>query len=75
VKSGKSKTVAFDFDAAPTTGLALNVPADAKVTLCGKQTSRQGEFRHFATDKLEPGMTWKDYTVVVSIERDGKQLS
>jgi len=75
IATGESKMVAMDFDSAPTTSLALNVPADATVKLCGKETSTSGATRHYVTSKLDEGMTWKNYTVEVSVVRDGKVLT
>ncbi len=75
IKTGETKSLAMDFDAARVTSLALNVPQDAKVILCGKETSIAGTSRYFETSKLEEGMTWKDYTVQVSVERNGKVIS
>ncbi len=75
IATGESKTVAMDFDSAPTTSLALNVPADATVKLCGKETSTSGVTRHYVTSKLDEGMTWKNYTVEVSVVRDGKVVT
>ncbi len=71
IKAGHSESVEFDFSKS-TTSLALNVPKDAEVKLCGKSTSATGSTRHFSTDKLEPGQTWDDYTVEVTVKRDGQ---
>jgi uncharacterized protein (TIGR03000 family) len=74
-RTGSVRMVAMDFDAKPTTSLALEVPADAEVKLCGKETSATGRVRHFATSVLAEGMTWKDYTIQVSVQRDGKTVT
>lgn len=74
IEAGTSETVEFDFDTAPVTTLAINVPEDAKIKLCGKETAAKGDLRHFATSKLEPGMTWQDYTVEVTVQRAGKTV-
>jgi uncharacterized protein (TIGR03000 family) len=71
LKAGESEAVEFDFDSS-VTSLALNVPANAKVTLCGKKTKASGDSRHFSTTKLEPGQVWNDYTVEVALETNGK---
>lgn len=80
---GIDETVQFDFDAvaetdelpAPLTTLALEVPANATVTLCGNKTNRSGSYRTFSTKSLKPGKVWKDYHVLVEFERDGKPVS
>ena len=74
LKTGTVKSVAMDFTSSPVTSLALNVPADAEVTLHGKTTSASGTLRHFATSKLDNGKTWNDYTVLVSVKRDGETV-
>ena len=79
MRSGLDETVRFDFETvaeseelpAPLTTLALKVPADAKVTLCGNETNRLGTNRTFTTNSLKPGKVWNDYQVVVEFERDG----
>ena len=53
----------------------MNVPADAKVFLAGKETTTKGPVREFATTKLASGDAWKDYTVRVEIERGGRTLT
>ena len=65
----------MDFEAKPKTSLALEVPDDAKVKLCGKETSATGQVRHFATSNLDEGMTWKDYSIEVSVERNGETIT
>jgi uncharacterized protein (TIGR03000 family) len=57
------------------TALIINVPADAKVFLAGKETATKGPVREFATTKLAAGDSWKDYTVRVEIERGGRTLT
>lgn len=81
MKPGLDETVQFEFDTvdaeelpAPLTTLALNVPANAKVTLCGNETTHRGENRTFITTSLKRGKVWKDYHVAVEFERDGKLL-
>ena len=74
-RTGAIKTVAMDFESQPTTSLAIEVPHDARVKLCGKETSATGRIRHFATSKLAEGMTWKGYTIEVSVERDGETIT
>lgn len=82
MKPGQDETVRFSFAEvaetellpAPMTSLTLRVPDDAKVTLCGTETKRRGTLRTFSTQSLESGKVWKDYTVQVEFERDGKPV-
>lgn len=71
LKAGQAEAVEFDFEKS-VTSLALKVPANARVTLCGKTTNAQGDSRHFSTTKLEPGQVWNDYTIEVAFESNGK---
>ena len=83
--SGQKASLEFAFDA-PTgedrvaakpvsTTLRLNVPADAKVYLAGKETQSTGESREFTTTRLASGENWNDYTVRVELTRNGQTLS
>jgi uncharacterized protein (TIGR03000 family) len=56
------------------TRLTLHVPADAVVTLAGVPTKQTGETRQYTTTRLASGQVWDNYTVVVSLERDGQTL-
>jgi uncharacterized protein (TIGR03000 family) len=58
----------------PKTRLTLHVPADAVVTLAGVPTKQIGEVRLYTTTRLASGQVWDNYTVVVSLERDGQTL-
>ncbi|HEY2146348.1 MAG TPA: TIGR03000 domain-containing protein [Pirellulales bacterium] len=49
----------------PRTALKVNVPADAKVYLSGKETTSTGTSREFTTTTLPEGSTWDNYTVRV----------
>jgi uncharacterized protein (TIGR03000 family) len=80
---GEQASLAFNFDnkEAPVaaekkakTKLTLHVPADAKVTLAGQETSSTGETREFTTSKLAPGAEWNDYTVRVVTNVDGQEI-
>jgi len=81
--AGRSVNLEFDFDGTQTarrsddsrkvTKLILNVPAEAKVTLAGQETSSKGERREFTTARLTNG-AWADYPVRVELERDGKTM-
>ena len=74
MKPGITRTVEFDFDRPVTTVLALKVPVDAKVRLCGAETSATGERRFFETSKLKDGQSWEDYEIEVVVNRDGKEV-
>lgn len=83
VQGGQASDVNFTFENAQEsiaskplrTALILNVPADAKVFLAGKETITSGAVREFATTKLAAGDAWKDYTVRVEIQRGGRTLT
>jgi uncharacterized protein (TIGR03000 family) len=75
--AGIDKLVGFDFDGSSEllTSLSLNVPEDAKVVLGGSETGASGSFRYFSTKALSQGQVWSGYAVVVSVVRDGKEVS
>lgn len=77
LRAGDSKQLVFDFQPADTlvTSLTVNVPADAQVTLGGVKTQAIGTTRTFSTTKLKNGESWSEYDIVVTIEREGEQLS
>ncbi|HEY3392282.1 MAG TPA: TIGR03000 domain-containing protein, partial [Lacipirellulaceae bacterium] len=66
--------VARPVQQAAKTRLTLHVPADAVVTLAGVPTKQTGEVRQYTTTRLASGQVWDDYTVVVSLERNGQTL-
>ena len=85
---GADRTIKFEFDSARTTvaklevksspvvtKLALRVPANATVKLCGNKTKHKGANRTFETNTLKPGKVWKDYKVEVEFQRDGKTVT
>lgn len=77
--AGDATDIAFDF-ASPlannvATTLTLRVPEDAQVTLEGQATEATGRIRAFTTTQLNAGESWKDYDVVVSVERFGQTLT
>lgn len=72
MRPGVNQTVNLDFDD-PVTTLALKVPVDAKVKLCGKTTQQTGVDRSFTTTSLAEGKTWKAYKVSVEYVVDGKK--
>ncbi len=57
------------------TKLTIHVPTDAKVFLAGRETSSTGDVREFTTSKLAPGSEWKNYTVHVVANIDGRDVS
>jgi uncharacterized protein (TIGR03000 family) len=84
VSAGEQAGVAFSFDgnkeapvAAETTKtkLTLHVPADAKVTLAGRETTSTGDIREYNTTKLAPGAEWNDYIVRVTANIDGRDVT
>tara|TARA_B100002051_G_C16524392_1_gene529400 strand:- start:43 stop:663 length:621 start_codon:yes stop_codon:yes gene_type:complete len=76
LQTGENAKLAFDMDASDVeTTLTVQVPEDAKVTLSGSQTESTGALRTFTTKNLPSGSIWKDYTIQVSIERDGQTLT
>jgi uncharacterized protein (TIGR03000 family) len=72
---GLQKSISFDFDQPATTTIALKVPSDAEVILSGNKTSATGRIRYYATQELEDGESWKDYKILVSVNRDGKTIT
>lgn len=74
LKPGVEHKLTFDFNPVPTT-LTVNVPADAKVVLCGNKTNSVGEKRSFSTQDLVRGEVWQDYSIVVEVERNGELLT
>jgi len=58
---------------APRTALKVNVPADAKVYLSGKETSSTGPVREFSTTSLNDGESWDNYTVRVVSNGETKE--
>jgi uncharacterized protein (TIGR03000 family) len=77
MKAGQTHDLAFNFDVlpAPETVLTLNVPEDADVYLAGNKTRGNGKVRTFRTTKLADGQTWNDYTIRVTVNRNGQELS
>ncbi len=70
--AGSSKSLSFEFSAM--TVVALEVPENAKVELAGNLIKGSGVERKFTTKKLKKGETWDDYKVVVTYQRNGKEV-
>jgi uncharacterized protein (TIGR03000 family) len=82
LRAGEQQEVAFAFDqhdevaqAPVKTVLRLIVPADAKVTLAGKETEATGEVREFVTTRLAADGEWANYPIRVEVLRDGQVLT
>jgi len=77
LRAGTQESIEFDFEESEPvlTTLTLNVPEDARVTLGGAETRASGDVREFSTNQLKSGQVWRDYVVVVSIERDGQTVT
>ncbi|MEM7454060.1 MAG: TIGR03000 domain-containing protein [Planctomycetota bacterium] len=74
--AGIHESVEFDFDAPPTTTLAIEAPVDATIVLCGSEVAGTGnELRMFSTESLKDGESWENYDIVVSVERDGRTVT
>lgn len=59
----------------PVTRLTLHVPADAVVTIGGREMPGQGPVRRFQTRRLRPGDPPEAHTIRVSVERFGQQFA
>ena len=74
LRAGRLKEAMLDFDAPATTVLALKLPKDASVKLCGKATTLNGTKRRFATTRLTDGEVCEGYSVEVSYRVDGELI-
>jgi uncharacterized protein (TIGR03000 family) len=74
--AGLNKKIGFDFSDTPEliTSVTLSVPDDAKVVLGGVKTKTDGPIRYYSTKELQKGDSWEDYTVEVSVVRNGKTI-
>ena len=72
LRAGRLKETMLDFDAPATTVLALNVPKDASVKLCGKAMKLDGTKRRFSTTRITDGEVCEGYSVEVSYRVDGE---
>ena len=78
LRAGQRAEVDFDFASAEQqaeTTLTVYVPEDAEVFLAGAPTKSKGKVRQFRTARLAPGESWKDYTVKVTLDRQGKPVT
>ena len=75
MSAGKNRALKFDFDKPMLTQVNLKVPKDAEVELHGNKTTIKGTSRRFTTTDLAEGQSWKDYEVIVSVQRNGKRLT
>lgn len=57
------------------TVVRLHVPAHAQVTLAGNATKGTGVIRTFRTKQLKAGQAWKNYTVRVVADVNGKSIT
>ncbi|MCP4038252.1 MAG: TIGR03000 domain-containing protein, partial [bacterium] len=82
VRAGETTDLAFNFDptaaqlaATPVnTTLTVHVPEGARVSLGGNDTVSSGTVRQFTTTDLSRDDAWKDYRVVVTLDRNGEEL-
>lgn len=83
LRAGSTERLVFDLPEADEkvasnpaeTVLTLVVPEDAQVTLAGNPTKVTGNVRTYRTTQLSPGQQWDNYTVRVTVNRDGRELS
>jgi len=77
LQAGQTAKLAFDFNAPQPvqTRLTLHVPSNAKVYLSGNKTVSTGPTRQFVTTTLANGKEWKDYTIRVTVQRNGQLLT
>jgi uncharacterized protein (TIGR03000 family) len=54
--------------------VTVQVPADALVHLEGRKAQAVGTVRRFSTSALTRGEKWNDYQIVVTLDRNGRQL-
>lgn len=74
--AGGSRSVSFNLrPQGPETMLSLSVPAEAEVTLAGVPTSQTGTARLFKTRAIPSGQSWDQYTVRVTLDHNGRQLT
>jgi uncharacterized protein (TIGR03000 family) len=77
LRAGKTLNLAFNLDQprAVETSLTLQVPDDAVVVLAGEATAATGTVRTFKTTNLNSGQAWSDYSIQVSVVRNGQTMT
>jgi uncharacterized protein (TIGR03000 family) len=77
LRAGETQDLAFNLDQprGVETALTLQVPQDAIVVLAGEATTARGEVRTYKTKTLTPGQAWPDYSVQVSVVRNGQLVT
>ena len=77
LRAGETQNLAFNLDQprAVETSLTLQVPQDAIVVLAGEATAATGTVRTYKTTTLSPGQAWSDYSIQVSVVRNGQMMT
>ena len=77
LSAGTNKTLDIDFnqDRQLLTSVTLMVPDDAQVKMGGVETKATGGLRYFSTESLKEGEKWENYTVSVTVNRDGQDVT
>ena len=75
LRAGQSVRLNFEFPMQVETKLTVQLPKDAELVLAGAKTVSKGSERQFTTTKLTAGQVWSDYSVVVSLNRDGRTIT
>ena len=77
LRAGETQNLAFNLDQsrAVETSLTLQVPQDAIVVLAGEATTATGAVRTYKTKTLTSGQAWPDYSIQVSVVRNGQLVT
>jgi uncharacterized protein (TIGR03000 family) len=77
LRAGETQSLAFNLNQprAVETSLTLHVPQDARVVLAGDATTATGSVRTYKTTTLSPGQAWSDYSIQVSVVRNGQTVT
>ncbi|MCU0874871.1 MAG: TIGR03000 domain-containing protein [Pirellulaceae bacterium] len=77
LRAGETQNLAFNLDQprAVETSLTLQVPQDAIVVLAGEATTATGAVRTYKTKTLTSGQAWPDYSIEVSVVRNGQLVT
>ncbi len=75
--AGVNKTFDIEFDPNDqlVTSVTLLVPDNARVKMGGVETRATGNMRYFSTATLKQGEKWENYTVSVTVNRDGQEVT